>query len=79
MHLPEAIPAKLGLVSSMFLSTTRAPADVTGSLTSIGAPHRTEVVVNKRAVHYLYLDGREEFNRFVLSDMENVNKRKRGP
>jgi hypothetical protein len=42
-------------------------------------PHRTKVVVNKRTGHYLYLDGREEFNRFVLSDMENVNKRERGP
>jgi cardiolipin-specific phospholipase len=39
----------------------------------------SKVVVIKRAGHHLYLDGWEEFNKFVLSEMEDVNKRERGP
>ncbi|KAJ5085899.1 cardiolipin-specific deacylase [Penicillium argentinense] len=37
----------------------------------------SKVVVIKRAGHHLYLDGWEEFNNFVLSEMEDVNKRER--
>lgn len=36
-----------------------------------------KVVVIKRAGHHLYLDGWEEFNRVVLSEMEDVNRRER--
>jgi cardiolipin-specific phospholipase len=39
----------------------------------------SKVVVIKRAGHHLYLDGWEDFNKFVLSEMEDVNKRERGP
>ncbi|KAJ5579228.1 cardiolipin-specific deacylase [Penicillium hetheringtonii] len=38
----------------------------------------SKVVVIKRAGHHLYLDGWEDFNRFVLSEMEDVNNRERG-
>jgi cardiolipin-specific phospholipase len=36
-----------------------------------------KVVVISKAGHHLYLDGWEEFNRVVLSEMEDVNKRER--
>lgn len=36
-----------------------------------------KVVVIRRAGHHLYLDGWEEFNRVVLSEMEDVNRRER--
>ncbi|KAJ5586909.1 cardiolipin-specific deacylase [Penicillium hispanicum] len=36
-----------------------------------------KVVVINRAGHHLYLDGWEEFNRVVLSEMEEVNRRER--
>ena len=36
-----------------------------------------KVVVIKRAGHHLYLDGWEEFNRVVLSEMEEVARRER--
>ncbi|KAJ5629153.1 cardiolipin-specific deacylase [Penicillium herquei] len=35
------------------------------------------VVVINRAGHHLYLDGWEDFNRVILSEMEDVNKRER--
>ncbi|KAJ5601297.1 hypothetical protein N7510_010831 [Penicillium lagena] len=37
-----------------------------------------KVIVIKRAGHHLYLDGWEEFNRVVLAEMEDVNRRERG-
>ncbi|KAJ5678821.1 cardiolipin-specific deacylase [Penicillium macrosclerotiorum] len=37
-----------------------------------------KVVVINRAGHHLYLDGWEEFNKVVLSEMEDVNRRERG-
>jgi cardiolipin-specific phospholipase len=36
-----------------------------------------KVVVINRAGHHLYLDGWEEFNKVVLSEMEEVNRRER--
>ncbi|KAJ5929110.1 cardiolipin-specific deacylase [Penicillium verhagenii] len=36
-----------------------------------------KVVVINKAGHHLYLDGWEEFNRVVLGEMEDVNKRER--
>ncbi|KAJ6119420.1 cardiolipin-specific deacylase [Penicillium sp. IBT 18751x] len=36
-----------------------------------------KVVVIKRAGHHLYLDGWEDFNKVVLSEMEEVSKRER--
>lgn len=36
-----------------------------------------KVIVIKRAGHHLYLDGWEDFNRSVLSEMEDVNRRER--
>lgn len=36
-----------------------------------------KVIVINRAGHHLYLDGWEEFNRVVLSEMEDVNRRER--
>ncbi|KAJ6036474.1 cardiolipin-specific deacylase [Penicillium herquei] len=36
-----------------------------------------KVVVINRAGHHLYLDGWEDFNRVILSEMEDVNKRER--
>ncbi|KAJ5897453.1 cardiolipin-specific deacylase [Penicillium tannophilum] len=36
-----------------------------------------KVVVISKAGHHLYLDGWEEFNKVVLSEMEDVNKRER--
>lgn len=36
-----------------------------------------KVVVINKAGHHLYLDGWEEFNKVVLSEMEDVNKRER--
>lgn len=36
-----------------------------------------KVVVINRAGHHLYLDGWEEFNKAVLSEMEEVNRRER--
>ncbi|KAJ5157180.1 cardiolipin-specific deacylase [Penicillium canariense] len=38
----------------------------------------SKVVVINRAGHHLYLDGWEEFNKVVLSEMEEVNRRERG-
>ncbi|KAJ5893768.1 cardiolipin-specific deacylase [Penicillium taxi] len=36
-----------------------------------------KVVVIKRAGHHLYLDGWQEFNQVILSEMEDVNRRER--
>ncbi|KAJ5654474.1 cardiolipin-specific deacylase [Penicillium lividum] len=36
-----------------------------------------KVVIINRAGHHLYLDGWKEFNKVVLSEMEDVNKRER--
>ena len=36
-----------------------------------------KVVVINRAGHHLYLDGWKEFNRVVLAEMEDVNRRER--
>lgn len=36
-----------------------------------------KVIVINRAGHHLYLDGWEDFNKVILSEMEDVNKRER--
>lgn len=37
-----------------------------------------KVVVIKRSGHHVYLDGWEDFNRIVLDEMEDVNRKERG-
>lgn len=37
-----------------------------------------KVIVVKRSGHHVYLDGWEDFNRIVLDEMEDVNRKERG-